>query len=824
MYIARSISTLIHLITLTLLVFTSHNLFASERPKYQNASLPIEARVEDLLKRMTLEEKTAQLHAVWLKRRDLETEAGVFSDKKAQELLGQGIGQIARPSENKSPVTPNKTPEQTINFVNASQKWILENTRLGIPAIYHEEALHGHAARDATSFPQAIGLASTWDANLVEDIYTVIAAETRKRGGSQALTPILDVARDPRWGRIEETMGEDPYLVANLGVASVKGFQGATKDAIGHNRVIATLKHMAGHGEPTGGLNTAPAPIGERTLREIFLFPFEAAIKLAGARSVMASYNEIDGIPSHANDKMMNGILRNEWGFEGVVVSDYFAIGELATRHGIVKGKAQAAALALKSGIDVELPDGDTYLLLPKLVNAGKISQATVDQAVRRVLHEKFLLGLFEAPYTSLKGADEFIGNPTHRALALKAAEKAIILLKNDNNQLPLDAASLKTIAVIGPHANEALLGGYSDVPKNSISILQGIRNYLGEDVKVHYAQGTHLTLNNWDIGADSSAVQSFSKERWHKDSVTLATAKDTKGMIKKAVHAAKKSQVAVLVLGDNEATSREAWAETHLGDRTRLDLFGRQQELVDAIVATGKPVIVIMINGRPLSITKLSKSVPAILEGWYLGQETGTAVARILFGDANPGAKLPLSIPRSVGHIPAYYNYKPTAKRGYAFDQTASLYPFGHGLSYSTFEYSDISVSKNNAAAGETIEISFTLKNTGHRAGDEVAQLYIRDTVASLTRPVKELKGFKRVSLKGGESARVTFGLSVNQLGFYGHEMQYIVEPGEIQLMVGSSSEDIRLTSKFDITGRTKNIEKTKVFFSTVQVRPHTP
>ena len=805
------------LIFLQTLLSTSYTM-ASEL-KYKNPNLPINERVKDLLGRMTLEEKSAQLQAIWIKRQALETEKGGFDPSKAKEILGLGIGHIARPSENKSPVTPNKTPLQTVEFVNATQQWLMEKTRLGIPAIYHEEALHGHAARDATSFPQAIGLASTWDPSLVEDIYSVTAAEVRRRGGTQVLTPILDVARDPRWGRIEETLGEDPYLAAILGVASVRGFQGNTPNHIGKDKVSATLKHMAGHGEPTGGLNTAPAPIGERTLREIFLFPFEAAIKLAGARSVMASYNEIDGIPSHANKNMMTGILRNEWGFNGTVVSDYFAINELVTRHGIARNKSEAAALALNAGIDIEMPDGDTFIQLPKLVKEGKIALSAVDKAVARILTEKFLLGLFDHPYTPTNGITEFIGNDAHRALALKAAEKSVILLKNTNNLLPLDVSKLKSIAVIGPHADETLLGGYSDVPKNTISVLQGIKNYLNdhsdEPIQVLYAKGTELTLNNWVPGEDSQKAQSLSKERWHRDEVIAASAEVNTGRIAKAVSAAQKTDATILVLGDNEGTSREAWAESHLGDRTELDLFGEQQLLADALLATGKPVVVVLINGRPLSIGKLSEQASAILEGWYLGQETGNAVASVVFGDVNPGGKLPVSIPRSAGHIPAYYNYKPTAKRGYAFDQTDALFPFGFGLSYSTFDYSDLAINKTQAKAGESIEVSFTLKNTSTRKGDEVAQLYIRDTVASLTRPVKELKGFKRVTLEGNQSTRITFELFINQIGFYGHDMSYIVEPGEIQLMIGSSSQDIHLTGKFDIVGPTQNIETQKVFFS---------
>lgn len=787
----------------------------ADQPLYKDKTQSIDARVNDLIKRMTLEEKVAQLQAVWIKRQELETESGVFTPTKAKDILGLGIGQIARPSENKAPVSPNKPPEQTVAFVNAAQRWLIENTRLGIPAIFHEEALHGHAGRDATSFPQAIALASTWDPQLVEDIYRISAQEIRRRGGTQALTPILDVARDPRWGRIEETMGEDPYLVAALGVASVKGFQGNKPGRIGDDRVIATLKHLAGHGEPVGGLNTAPAPVGERLLREIFLFPFEAAVKLGGARSVMASYNEIDGVPSHANGKLLNDILRGEWGFKGALVSDYFAIKELVSRHQLSDNLADAAMLALNAGVDVEMPDGETFPLLVQLVNDGKLDEAVINQAVARVLHEKFLLGLFENPYTDPAGVAAFIGNDQHRQVAQLAAEKAVVLLKNDNNLLPLDINNLKSIALIGPHIDEVLLGGYSDVPKQTVSILQGLEEYLDGRITLRHAQGTLLTRNTWQPGADSIATNSFSKERWHTDEVVLATPKDTKGMIKKAVAAARKSDVAIVVVGDNEATSREAWAETHLGDRTSLDLVGEQQALVDAVLATGKPTVVLLINGRPLSISKIAQQAPAIIEGWYLGQETGHAIARVLFGDVNPGGKLPVSIPRSVGHIPAYYNHKPSAKRGYAFTETSALYPFGHGLSYTQFTYSNLQVNKTSAKAGDVVDIRMTLTNSGSRDGDEVVQLYIRDPIASLTRPVKELKGFQRVHVKAKESVTLTFSLAVNQLGFYDQEMRYIVEPGKIELMLGSSSADIRLNGEFTIAGKTVDVSDNKAYLS---------
>ncbi|MES2672747.1 MAG: glycoside hydrolase family 3 N-terminal domain-containing protein [Pseudomonadota bacterium] len=784
---------------------------------YKDVKQPIEVRVKDLLARMTLEEKVMQLQSIWEKRQLLETDGAIFTSEHAQEILGEGIGQIARPSENKLQITPNKTPLQTAKFTNAIQKWVLENTRLGIPVLFHEEALHGHAGRYATSFPQAIGLASTWDPELLTEIYSAVAKEVRVRGAHQVLAPILDVARDPRWGRIEETMGEDPYLIASLGVASVKGFQ--NNNNITKNYVMTTLKHMAGHGEPVGGLNTAPSPIGEYTLREVFLFPFEAVVKLTQPRSVMASYNEIDGVPSHANGKMINGILRKEWGFDGLLVSDYFAISEFIARHNIAENKKDAALIAFNAGVDVETPEGDSYKNLTQLVKEGAITVAQLDIAVARVLQEKFRLGLFENPYVSTKDVDAFVGNAKHRALALRAAEEAIVLLKNEGNLLPLDAKKIKSIAVIGPHVHETLLGGYSDVPKQTISILQGIKEYLGSKVQVNYAQGTLITIDSWVAAADSISANTLSKERWNTDKVVLATPEDTKGMIEAAVAAAEKSDVALVVVGDNEATSREAWADGHLGDRTDLNLLGQQQELVDAVLATGKPTIVLLNNGRPLAITKIAKTVPAILEGWYLGQETGSAVARVIFGDVNPGGKLPVTIARSVGQLPVYYNHKPSAKRGYAFAETSALYPFGFGLSYTQFAYSNFAINKASAQAGGTIDVSIKITNTGDRAGDETVQLYTHDLVASMTRPVKELKGFKRLHLQAKESRVVTFSLAINQLGFYSSDLKYVVEPGVIDVMIGSSSADIHGQGSFAITGPIADVGQQKVFLSQVKL-----
>lgn len=790
-----------------------------EIPLYLDVSKSVSERTEDLLSRMTLEEKIAQIGSVWQNKHDIETDDFLFTAKGAKEHLKHGIGQIARPSENKEGLTINKTPQQTLDFVNQSQRWLVENTRLRIPAIYHVEALHGLTSRYGTSFPQAIALASSWDPQLIHDIYSVAAKEAYLQGAHQALTPILDVARDPRWGRFEETMGEDPYLVATLGLQSIVGFQGDRHGVIPENKVIATLKHLAGHGEPRGGLNIAPAPIGERALREVFLFPFEVAVKLGGARSVMASYNEIDGIPSHANKKLLTDILRGEWGFEGVLVSDYFAIDELISRHGLVETKAQAAKRAIEAGVDIELPDTDAYFELAALVKKGELSEEIIDRAVSRILHEKFILGLFEQPYRHIQNVDAQTGTDESRVLARVAAERSMILLRNEGDVLPLDLKSLDSIAVIGPHVHETLLGGYSDVPRQTISILEGMQKYVGDRAQINYAKGAIITVDP-EGDTDSVAANTLSKERWTRGPVVLPTPEQEAGLIEEAVNVAKKSDVVLLVVGENEGIAREGWAESHLGDRVDLGLYGSQKALVDAVIATGKPVVLMLQNGRPLAITEYVERIPAIIEGWYLGQETGDAVARVLFGDVNPSGKLPVSIPRSVGHIPVFYNHKKSAKRGYHFEETTPLYAFGHGLSYTKFDISRLKINKKKVSVHDEVEISVRVKNTGKRAGEEVVQLYLNDPFASVTRPVKELKGFTRVKLEPGKSRTVTFTVNANQMGFYDVDMNFIVEPGQINVMVGNASDSISETGSFEISGKTTKLKEfEKQYLSKVEL-----
>ena len=749
-------------------------------PAYRNRTAPLDERVRDLLARMTLEEKAAQMVCVWNGKATMLVDgAGSFDSAKASAAFadGHGLGQVGRPSDAGGP--PGLSPRRNAELTNAIQKFFLEHSRLGIPVIFHEECLHGHAARDATSYCQPIGLAATFNPELVESLYTMTALEARVRGTHQALTPVVDVARDPRWGRVEETFGEDPCLVSRMWIAAVRGFQG---DATFRDRarVIATLKHFAAHGAPESGLNCAPAELSPHTLRDVVLVPFRAAVKHGGALSVMPSYNEVDGVPSHANRWLLTDVLRGEWGFTGFTVSDYYAIWEMADRpethgHHVARDKKQAAALAVRAGVNIELPEPDCYRHLVELVREGTLKEAELDALVAPMLHAKFRLGLFDDPYVDADEAERVVGCEAHRRLALQAARETITLLKNDGALLPLDAARLGSIAVIGPNADRQMLGGYSGVPKQVVTVLEGIQAAVGDRVEVRYREGCKITIGG----------------SWTEDRVVPSDPEEDRRQIAEAVTVAAGADVIVLVIGDNEQTSREGWSQQHLGDRASLDLVGRQEELAEALVATGKPVVVCLFNGRPASIRWLAEHAPAILECWYLGQEGGTAVAEVLFGAVNPGGKLPMTIPRSAGHLPAFYNYKPSARRGYLFDDVTPLWAFGYGLSYTTFAIERIRLTKAAMRGDSTTQVLADVTNTGGRAGHEVVQLYVRDRVSSVTRPVKELKGFGKVLLRPGESTTVTFDITPETLAFHDQQMREIVEPGEFTIMIGTSSRD---------------------------------
>ena len=742
------------------------NSFAQEStPAYRDTKLTARERAADLVKRMTLEEKVDQLAGGRRRAHSAEDPAA----KQIYEDLAKLFREDAQVSAHDAAVIRNN-----------AQHYLAEKTRLGIPAIFQGEALHGFMAYGSTSFPQALGLASTWDPELVRQAFHAAGDEMASAGVSQAFSPVLDLSRDPRWGRTEETYGEDPYLVARMAVAAVNGLQGTTWN-IDRHHVMATMKHFAAHGQPESGTNTAPANISERELRETFLVPFEAAVKEGHVGSAMASYNEIDGIPSHINPWLLDRVLRQEWGFRGYVVSDGNGLQMLVETHHVAADFAEAARKALAAGVDFDLSDGSVYATLVDQVRDGRVPEAELDQAVKRVLEAKFRLGLFDNPYVDPDYAQKITNSPEHQQLALKVAQKSIVLLKNDNNLLPLDLQKLKTIAVIGPNAADVHLGGYSrdPGPGNQISILDGIRKRVPASVEVLYAEGCKITTGKQGWAA------------WYENKVEQPDPKADAASIQTAVTTTRKADVAIVVVGENESTNREAWSEQHLGDRDSLDLLGSQEALVRAVVETGKPVVVFLINGRPLSINYEREHVPAILEGWFLGEMGGTAAANVLFGDVNPGGKLPISFPKSVGQLPDYYDHKPSRNRSYLFDGREPIYPFGFGLSYTQFKFDNLRVEPKTIRTGGNAKVSVDVTNTGSRAGDDVAQLYMHQRVASRTRPVKQLRGFKRISLEPGQKTTVEFKLTPDDLSLIDFNMNKVVEPGVFDVMVGSSSAD---------------------------------
>ncbi len=749
------------------------NLYA-QQPAYKNRALSPEARAKNLLSLMTLDEKIMQTQCLWIQKSRILDANGDFDEAKAKEALKNGLGELGRLNENAGPNSSGYHPKQAAELYNKIQHYFVEKTRLGIPVMTHEESLHGQQTQDATNFPVPIGLASTWNEKLMAEIFSNIAEEVRARGGHQVLAPVVDITRDPRWGRTEETLGEDPYLVSRLAVSQVKAYQG---DAVylDKKHVAATLKHFGIHGQSEGGINVSPSNIDERTAREIFFKSFEACVKEGKAMNVMATYNELWGLPAHINKYLLTDILRKEWGFKGVVVSDYFAVRDVSTLHKITPTYDEAGYLAYKAGIDLETPDPDGFVNLKKYVNEGKISIAELDAAVTRILVAKFRLGLFDDPYVDPENAEKIVGSASKRAIAHKAAQEAMVLLKNDNNFLPLDRNKVKTIALIGPNADKCLLGGYSSKPRVCISPLQAIRERYGNDIRVLYAEGVRLT----------------DKNNWFADTISLANNGDVKAKIAEAVEVSKQADVVVLFVGGNESMSREGWGTEHLGDLPSLELLNGQDELIKAVVATGKPTCAFVNSGPPLSIGNLVDAVPAVMQCWYLGQEGGYAMAEALFGDINPSGKLPISFPRTTGHIPAYYNYKPSARRGYNLGFTVSpLFAFGHGLSYTSFGYNNLKLSSSRMKMDGTVTVSVDVRNTGNRAGAEVVQMYIRDDYSSVTRPVKELKGFRKVWLDPGQTQTVNFTISKEQLSFYDVNMRWIAEPGDFTVMVGTASD----------------------------------
>ena len=754
-------------------------------PLYKRATAPIDARVRDLLARMTLEEKIAQLQsnstlppvqglAVGPLPAFGILKKGQVDPVVAQRALANGIGAFNLVSFDPRGMTAIEQATQA----NAIQDWVIKNTRLGIPILFQGEALHGAVVNGATAFPQAIGLGSTWDRALIHQMFTVVGKEARAGGISMVLAPVFDLARDPRFGRVEEMYSEDPYLVGELGVAAVEGLQGQGMTIDGAH-VIATAKHFV-HGQPENGTNTAPNDVSERTMREVFFPPFEKAVKIAKIGAIMPSYNENDGgIPSHVNSWLLTDILRKEWGFSGITSSDWFAVSEVYTRHHIASSPADAGIQAFNAGLDVETPNAYGFAALADAVRAGKVDQRAVDRAVGRVLTLKFRAGLFEHPLTDTAETAAIVGADAHGALARKVADEAIVLLKNQDKLLPLDPTKIGSIAVIGPNADKVRLGGYAAMPAAPVTVLEGIRKRSGGRIAISYAEG--VRISEPDKNPQANKLAPYEAPSPEKDAVLIADAVET----------ARKADMVVLVLGGNETVTREAFGgfagrKPSLGDTDELELPGRQNDLMREVMKLGKPTVAILLNGRPYSIVALSKSVPAILEGWYLGQEAGNAVAGVLFGDVNPSGKLPVTIARNVGQLPVYYYRKPQARLGYVFNDNTPLYPFGYGLSYTSFSYGKPLIDRTRIARNGSARVSITVTNTGQREGDEVVQMYVHPRVSSVTQPVQKLAGFERVSLKPGEAKTVSFAVGPEQLAIWDRKMTRRVEPGMVDVSVG--------------------------------------
>jgi beta-glucosidase len=725
----------------------------------------VEDRVAELLSRMDTEDKLRQMRMY--SSRQL-ADGDRFSPPKARELFaGRGIGAVEYRDLPSSACAA---------FFNELQEFLGSETRLGIPALVTGETLHGIMIPGATVFPQAIALASTWDTSLVAEVASAAAREASAMGIVQALAPDLDLARDPRWGRVEETYGEDPYLCTRLGVSYIRALQG-TGPGVDGSHVVSTPKHFAAHGSPEGGVNLAPVACGERQLRELYLLPFRAAIREAGALSIMPAYSELDGIPCSASRHLLTDILRGEWGFQGYTFSDYGAVAMLHNFHRTASGPAQAGRQALEAGMDLEAPVAECYgEELARLVATGAVNMGLIDAAVTRILRVKLLAGLFDGRTADPAAAARIVSSAGHRALARRVACESIVLLKNDGGVLPFPRG-IGSLAVIGPNADLAQLGDYAADKAGAVSPLEGIRRAAGRETTVSYARGCGLHDH------DRSGIAEAVRIARGADAVVLCLGE---------------ASMTNFGVGWGDAAGRAALCGEGF-DRDDIGLPGVQEELAHAVLATGVPVVALLVNGRPLTVGSVAGGARALLEAWYPGEEGGNAIADILFGAANPSGRLPISFPKTVGQVPVFYNHKPSARgyykrpgspekpgRDYVFNDTRPLYPFGHGLSYTTFEYSDLRVSPGAITPAGCAAVSVRVRNTGARAGKEVVALYLRDLVSSVSTPVKALKGFAKVDLAPGEEREVTFGIGTAELCLVDSEMREVVEPGEFELAVG--------------------------------------
>ncbi len=762
---------------------------------YHDAALPLDERVEDLLARMTLDEKLAQLGCLW--STELVRE-GTFDPDAVAARMPHGMGQITRIG-----ASTGLRPPDSAAFMNAIQRVAVERTRLGIPVVVHEESVAGFCHRDATVFPQALGLAATWDPALLERVASVIAAQMRAVGARLALAPVLDVARDPRWGRVEETYGEDAVLAAALGVAFVRGLQTADP----RQGVVATGKHFLAYAMSEGGRNWGPVQMGPRELREVYAEPFAAAIRDAGLGAVMNSYASVDGLPCAGSHEILTGLLRGELGFDGVVVADYFSVAQLLEYHRVAADAGEAARRALSAGLDMELPAVRFYgEPLRAEVAAGRVSMDVVDTAVRRVLRMKFALGLFEEPYVDAEAAAGAFDTPPQRALARTAAAESAVLLTNDG-VLPL-APTLRKVAVVGPGADDERLlqgdyhypahleivyaaplqigiegldllpqagGAYAAGPYFTphVTPLAGLRAVLGAEVDVRYARGCDV------LGADRSSFD-------------------------EAVRIARDAEVAVVVVAGKSGLLRPVTVGEG-NDATSLALTGVQHELVDALADTGTPLVVVVLSGRMHTLDGVVARANAVMLMVPPGEEGGAGLADLLTGAANPSGRLPVSLPRSVGQIPVHAGARAGGDRAMFFGDyidspTTPLFPFGHGLSYTTFVYGGLTV--RGASTSDVVEVAVTVRNAGGRAGDEVVQLYCRDDVATVARPNLMLVGFARVPLEAGQERRVRFIVDPSRLAFYDPDMRFVVEPGAFTFSVGASSTDLRASRTVVLDG----------------------
>jgi beta-glucosidase len=758
------------------IILTTAGAIGTYGQTYKDPKAPVQKRVADLLKRMTLEEKVGQMSMSSL------------TDAKNSKIA---YGVLESPFTNVKDVAIKSA---------AAKKYSREQTRLGIPPIQIGECLHGQLAAGATIFPQAIAQGSTWNPALIEQMGQAIATEASTSGVDEALSPLFDLIRDARYGRVEECFAEDPYLVGQLGSAFVRGMQGdpaQTRNSFAFDKVMCTGKHFAAYSKPIAGINLAPAEIGERELRSMFLAPFRDVVQSANIAAIMPSYNEIDGIPAHSNEFLLKQVLRQEWGFKGYVFSDYGGLSQLYDFHKIAKTKSEAALLGITAGVDLEAARPDIYPHLIELIKAGKIKESQIDTAVARILTLKFKAGLFEKPLADTSRIKDRVHTPEHIKLSQQIAEESIVLLKNNNNLLPLNISKLKSIAVIGPNANKVQYGDYSFTRDNlsGVNVLEGIKQFAGNNIKVDYAKGCELT------GLDKSGFDEAIKTVNESDAVVVVLG--TTSVVFQGVG------------WNGQAPGNEPKDPFTCGegyDVTDISPQGVQRELLQAVYKTGKPVILVLENGRPWSISWEKENIPAILEAWYPGEKGGTAIANILFGKVNPSGRLNMSVPQSTGHIPVFYNYVSSSRgnnrepgtiekpgRDYVFSSTDPLFAFGFGLSYTSFEYSNLKVSKNEFSKNEQVTVSVDVKNTGSIAGKEVVQLYLGNKVNSVSTPVMALKRFSKVTIEPGDVKTVSFTIGAKDITIWNRQMKEVAEPGTFDVMIAKAANNVVLKKQLE-------------------------